>query len=309
MLAFLIRRTIWGAVVLFTTAVLAYGIIRALRPDIYPGPFLSGLTSDLSHALRLDFGAAQCSGCGTIEELWADGYAADLWLLTGALAIGIVLGVIGGVWCATRPHTWRARALESVAMVLYCTPVYVAGLGLLLLFEPTFGFFGLPFFFEPHTYEPLLDNPWNWLRALIVPWLVLGAPIAAVCLRVTLVLSRDAMGEHFVRTAFAKGLSRARVVRRHAAPSAYSSIASLVGSTIPAVVTNAVLVEWVFSVPGFFRNTRRAIGQAGTGNPDLPTLQALALWAAVLIVVASLLADLALVMLDPRLRENGRPPG
>jgi peptide/nickel transport system permease protein len=98
-------------------------------------------------------------------------------------------------------------------------------------------------------------------------------------------------------------------VRRHAAPVAYPTLASFVGASVPAVVTNVVLVESVFSVPGFFRHTRRALGQTAGATLDIPTLQALALWAAVLTVLMSLACDLALVVLDPRLRAAGRPPG
>src|SRR6185503_17985322 len=111
----------------------------------------------------------------------------------------------------------------------------------------------------------------------------------------------------YVRTARAKGLPHARVVRRHAGPSAYVSVASLFGASAPFMVTNMVLIEYVFSVPGFFRHMKRALGQAPGWPPtiDIPTLQALALWAAVLIVVLSLLADLAIAGLDPRIRSGG----
>ena len=71
-----------------------------------------------------------------------------------------------------------------------------------------------------------------------------------------------------------------------------------------------VLVEWVFSVPGFFRHMRRALGQNyGAEVIDIPTLQALAVWASVLIVPLSLLADLAIVRLGPRVRASGRAIG
>jgi peptide/nickel transport system permease protein len=82
----------------------------------------------------------------------------------------------------------------------------------------------------------------------------------------------------------------------------------LLGIAIPGVVTNMVLVEWVFSLPGFFRHTKRAIGKAQPVTIDIPTLQALALRGAVLIVVTGLVAELALARLDPRARAGGRPP-
>ena len=80
---------------------------------------------------------------------------------------------------------------------------------------------------------------------------------------------------------------------------------------VPTFVTNMVLVEYVFFIPGFFGQTKRALGQVPELPPgyDIPMLQALALWAAVLIVVVSALADLALVLLDPRVRASRRPVG
>ena len=101
------------------------------------------------------------------------------------------------------------------------------------------------------------------------------------------------------------------MVRRHAAPSTLVTVASLFGASAPIMVTNMVFVEYVFSVPGFFRHTKRALGQAPGWPPtiDIPTLQALALWASVLIVALSLLADLAIVRLDPRVRSAGRTVG
>ena len=293
-------------------AVVAYGGMRALRPEEYPGtPFWSGLGHDLDRSLlHFDFGeACLFRGCPKVRDLWARGYAADLWLLGGAMVLGVLGGVAAGVWCATHPRTRGARAVEAGAMLAFCTPVYVVGLGLLLLFSPAFGVWHVPVFFDPHSYAPPLSHPWDGLRSLVVPWLVVGAPLAAMCLRITVTLTRDELTENHVQTARAKGLTHRRVVRRHAAPGAYAAVASLLSVTIPAVVTNMVLVEWVFSVPGFFRHTKRALAQATPPTIDVPTLQALALWAAVLIVAMSALADIALVRIDPRLRATGRPPG
>ena len=80
--------------------------------------------------------------------------------------------------------------------------------------------------------------------------------------------------------------------------------------TAPILVMNIVLVEVVFSVPGFFRHLRRALGQNVGGDDkviDIPTIQAISIWAAVLIVLLSLIGDLAIARLDPRIRAGGRP--
>jgi peptide/nickel transport system permease protein len=320
-LAFLLRRLLFAAGTLILTAFFAYGVIRLMRPELYSdyAP-VHGLFTDVNRALlHLDFGGAcMFTGCPPIKRLWLDGIWADLLLLAGGVAFAIAFGVLGGLWCASRRRTRSARALEWVAMVLYCAPVYAVGFGLLLLFAPAYGLVELPYFFDIGSYAPPLENPWDFVRSMMLPWLVVGAPLGAAILRLTLVLAVDTLGEDYVRTAAAKGVPHASVVRRHAGPPTYVSVASLLGASAPFMVTNMVLVEYVFAIPGFFRHLKRALGQApgwgvatqaGVPIIDIPTLQALALWAAVLIVALGLLSDLAIVRLDPRIRASGRTIG
>jgi peptide/nickel transport system permease protein len=321
-LAYLLRRLSFAAGTVILTAFFAYGFIRLLRPELYAAHYapVHGVFSDVDHALlHLDFGGAcMFTGCPAIKGLWLDGIWVDLMLLGGGVAFAVAFGVLGGLWCAARSRTRAARALEWVAAVLYCAPVYVVGFALLLLFSPAYGLLHLPYFFDPDSYTSPGENPWDFLRSMILPWVVVGAPLGAAILRVTQALAIDAMGEDYVRTAAAKGVRHATVVRRHAGPPTYVSVASLLGSTAPLMVTNMALVEFVFTIPGFFRHLKRALGQAAAwgistpaGSPiiDIPMLQALALWAAVLIVALGLLADLAIVGLDPRVRHSGSTIG
>jgi peptide/nickel transport system permease protein len=134
---------------------------------------------------------------------------------------------------------------------------------------------------------------------------VLGAPLGAMCMRLTLSATREAMDEDFVRTAAAKGLGHDRIVRRHAAPLSYPGTFSFVGVSAPLIITNMVLVERTLSVPGFFKYTWRAAGHANPGRdpvPDFPTLCALGLWATVLLIVLGLIADGIVSLFDPRVR-------
>jgi peptide/nickel transport system permease protein len=313
-LAFLIRRLLFGLGTLVITAFFAYGIIRVLRPELYPGEAtLGGLWSDVTRALlHLDLGeSCMFFGCPPLKRMWLDGVWADLFLLAGGVVVGVAVGISGGVWCAARPRSRASRAVEATGMLFYCAPAYVVGFLSLLLFAPPFGLVQLPYFFDPHSYAPPLQDPWDFLRSMLLPWLVVGLPLAAAILRLTLALTLDTMAEDYVRTARAKGLPHSVVVRRHAAPATYVSAASLFGASAPFMVTNMVLVEYVYSVPGFFRHMKRALGQAPGWPPsiDIPTLQALALWASVLIVALSLLADMAIVWLDPKVRAGGATLG
>ena len=303
----LLRRLAWAVATVVLTACFAYGLIRLLRPETYGGGenLFVGTWHDVDRAVfHLTLGDPY------LRELWLDGLWADVYLLVGGAVSAVVIGVAGGVWCASRPRSLPGRALESGAMVLLCTPPYVMALALLLLFEPTFGLVKLPLFFEVHVYAPPLEDPWAFFRSMLVPWLVVGAPLGAAILRLTIALTIDAMGEQWVRTARAKGLGNAKVVRRHAAPSGYATVASLFGASAPILVMNIVLVEVVFSLPGFFRHLRRALGQNVGGDDkviDIPMIQAISIWAAVLIVALSLIGDLAIARLDPRIRSGGRP--
>lgn len=303
----LARRIVFAPIVFVAVAATMYLILRVLRPDLYPGEaVLPGVAGDLGHVLlHFDLGcASSLPGCPDLAVLWRRGAPADLWLLGGALAAGAGLGVLGGLWCAGHPRTLGAKALHAAAALAYCAPVYVVGLGLLYLFNPEFGRFHVPLFFDarPRWVAPW-SHPWDWLRTYLVPWLVLGAPIGGMCLRLTTATAREAVQEDFVRTAVAKGVPRRDVLRRHVGPISYASTVSFVGVSVPLIVTNLVLVERVLGVPGFFHLLWKAVGHNAESTIDLTTLSAMALWATVLVIGLELLADAVLGRLDPRIRD------
>jgi peptide/nickel transport system permease protein len=310
-------RAFQGICVIAITGALALGIPRWAHPELYPDEQgWGGLVEAIRRAvLDFDFGlACGWTGCPPVSEMWMRGYAADIWMLFGTVAIGIWAGFALGVWCAARADSRRARVVERAAVVLYCTPAYVLALGVLFAFHPTFGLLPLPYFFdaEPIRASPL-SSPWDWFRSLLVPWLVTAAPLAAMCLRLVVALIREQEDSDHVRTAIAKGVPHKRVIRRHAAPFARPATAALVGVSAPIVVLNLILVERVFAVQGFFVHTWKATGRATDGYQDgfanaaapgfdLEMLVALAIWASVFVVVLSFAMEFALLRLDPRVR-------
>jgi peptide/nickel transport system permease protein len=304
LLRFLIRRMLFAA-----------GALVVLTAIVY-------VMFDVPHRLErvlfhFDFGVS-CSypGCPPITRLWGRAWHADVYLLLGGLVLGVTAGLAAAAYCATHPRTLATRALETIALILYSLPVYLFALGLLLLFEPAFGMLPSPVFFHPEDYDAPLVNPWHFFEAMLVPWILVAAPFGAVVMRLARVTISEEMGSDYVRTAAAKGLSRREVLRQAVRPS-YAPVASLIGAWVPTFVINMVLVEFVFSIPGFLGLSRRAFGQApGTlvpnepvGHIDIVMVQALALWTALLIVLVSALADVALAVLDPRVRSTGRPDG
>ena len=311
-----LRRLAFAPIVFVAVAFVTYGVPRVLRPDRYPGEnFVTGLAGDVNRALlHLDFGnSIILPGQPSVHGLWVDGLIWDLWLLFGGLVVGVTGGILTGIWCARRPRSLQTRAVEAAAMAAYCSPVFFTGLFLLWGFNSTYGRVPLPLFFDaaPQWGQPWSD-PWGWLNALLVPWLVLGAPLGAMIMRLTLSETREAMDEDFVRTAEAKGVGPTGIVRRHAAPLSYPGTVSFVAVSAPLLITNMVLIERVFSVPGFFRYMWRAAGHANfsghvKSNPPLPDfalLCALGLWAAVLLIVIGLIADGIVSLIDPHVRTS-----
>jgi peptide/nickel transport system permease protein len=287
-----------AAVVVMVTAV-TWLTFRLLRPEYFQGdprPLLVQLGDYLERAfLHLDLGRSWETPNPEVAGLVRDGLPADLWLLAGGLAFGIPAGVAAGAYVASRPRSAAARAIETVAMVFLCAPVYVVGLSLLLLFGAGIAVSGIGV--VPLRYVEFGDNPIGWFGSLIVPWIVLGLPLAAACERMMNSSMREVMHDEFVRTAWAKGLSRRAVLRRHAVPAAVGPVFTLAGVSVPVLVTNMVLVELTFSIPGVFQNIRESMADA-----DFPMIQGTVIAAALLVAVASLVVDVALAWLDPRIR-------
>ena len=312
----LARRILFAPVVLVAVAVFLYGSLRILRPDLYPpgDSLVSGIVHDVDRALlHLDLGCAPPGGTGSgarpsgeclpVRVLWQRGMAADIWLLAGSIVVGAVSGVLAGLWCAGHPRTRRARALQAGAALAYCAPVYVVGMALLYLFNPVSGIVHLPFFFDaaPRWASPVTD-PWTWLRALLIPWLVLAAPLAGMCLRLTYGLAREITDEDYVRTAVAKGLPLGRIMRRHVGRPTVGATVSFAPVTLPLFLTNVMLVERVFSIPGFFHHVWDAVGHNDESAINLPIIITAALWTTVLLIVLGIIADAILGRLDPRVR-------
>ena len=298
------RRLLWGLAIVVLTALTAYGGGRLLRPDLNPGePLLAGTAEDLRQVfLHGDLGVGCEPGCAPLERALREGWPADLLLLAGGVLLGVALGYFAGVWCAARRRSAAARAVEAAGAVFLVAPVYIVGLSALLLLEPSFGLIQLGPPLEIPAYVSPGRDLLRFVHAMAVPWLVLAAPIAAVCLRLTVAAVVDVLEEDYVRTAFAKGLPRGRAVRRHAATAARTPVASYVAVALPVLVSNLVIVEIVFDVPGAFRELRGAVI-----NTNFPLLQALAVYASLYTVGLTMLSDLAVRVLDPVGRRDSRP--
>jgi peptide/nickel transport system permease protein len=304
MTKYVLSRLVSVVIVVVAVTGLTWLAVNALRPDLRAGDgrfILVAWVDFLGSAfLHLDFGVSRTAGNREVIDLIRQGLPADLSLLAGGLTVGLVGGIAGGAFCAARPRSFPARALEVVAALFMCAPVYVAGLMLLLLFGTGLGLVVDSGIAIPTSYTPFREDPLAWAASLAVPWIVLGLPLAGVCLRMMRSAMREVLDDDYLRTARAKGVRPHRVIRRHAVPAAVAPVFSLTGVTMPIVVTNLVLIEQVFSVPGVFTGMRRGIA---AGDFDL--LFGLTAVAAGLVAISSLATDVVLAWLDPRVRAQG----
>jgi peptide/nickel transport system permease protein len=302
-LAFLVRRLLSVVAVVVGAAALVFSVFYAIRPErISDG---TGYPRQLVHFLdraflHLDLGTSsdRLLSFQPVAPLLRRSFPADLSLVAGGLIVGTAIGIALGAVAARRRGTLMGRGLDVFAAFGMSAPVYWVGAMAVVFFHPEVGKFARLPISKPNTYEPLTHDPLAWLQSLWLPWLILGLPLAAITMRMMRATLSETLEEDYVRTARGKGLSPARVMRRHAVPAASAPVISLVGVTMGTLVTNAILLEYTFSIPGMFSVMRRAMDQA-----DFPVIEGVAIAGALLVVMANLLADLVHAWLDPRVRE------
>jgi peptide/nickel transport system permease protein len=298
---FFLRRVVSVVAVVVLVTTLTWVTFHGLRPEYFAYDerhTLVQLVDYLQRAfLHFDLGNSWEGSRPAVADMVRSGLPADLWLVALGLAFGLLVGMTAGAIVASRPRTRLARVIETVSMVFLCAPVYVIGLGLLLLFGDGIGMLdvGLPL-----KYVYFEDDPARWALSLLAPSVVLGLPLAAGCQRMMTVAMRDIANEEYIRTAYAKGLSERTVVRRHEVPASAAPVFSLAGVSVPLMITNLVLVELTFGVPGIFQEIRTSMAEA-----DFPMIQGTVIAAALLVAVSSLVVDLMLAWLDPRVRTAG----
>lgn len=213
--------------------------------------------------------------------------AAFLWLIIGS-AIGIM--------SALHPRSVRDRAGTLFALTFLSMPTFVLGVLALLVFYFYLTEAGITWF-PAAGYVPLTANPASWAQHLILPWFVLALVQAAVYTRLIRSSLLDTLGEDYIRTARAKGLSRRRVIYRHGLRAALTPIVTQFGIDVGTLLAGAIVTERVFGLTGLGE-----LSISSLFNGDLPVVAAVVLIAAVFIVSMNTVVDIIYALLDPRVR-------
>jgi peptide/nickel transport system permease protein len=220
----------------------------------------------------------------------ADGAETSILLASITMVWVLLIGVPIGMVAAMRHGTWLDQGLSGGAMLLASVPTFWVGLYLILIFAAWLGWLpssGYPSIFE----EGGLAN----LRYLLLPSLTLAAPNAALILRLTRAGMLDVSREDYVRTARAKGIRPWQVVTRHIFRNALMAVVSAFGFTFAALLSEAVVTETVFALPGIGRLVVQSIL-----NRDYPVIQGITLVVVVIYLVINLIVDISYRLLDPR---------
>lgn len=215
--------------------------------------------------------------------------------VTASLAIGAtVLWMLGGVAAGIVSALRRGRPLDRAIMGLtvlgVSTPSYLLGLLGILLFGFTLDMVPVA------QYVPLSASVVDWAWHLVLPWTVLAVINAAVYARLTRGHMLENLGQDYVRMARSVGLPERAVLTRHVLPNVLTPLVPLVALDLGGLLGGAVITERVFSMPGVGSLLMEAVGQT-----DLPVIVGVTVFAAAVVILANLVADVVLTLVDPRI--------
>ena len=244
----------------------------------------NALTGDLGISLRTN---------QPVLELIGEKLPVTIQLATMAMIFALLIGVPAGIFSAVKKGTVTDYVANVVALSGLSIPNFWLGIMLILLVSVKWKL--LP----ASGYVPLSEDPIRSITVMIMPAFVLGTALAATLMRHTRSAMLSVLSSDYVRTARAKGLVERKVILKHAFRNALTPIVTLTALLFGELIAGAVLTEQIFTIPGFGKLVVDAVF-----NRDYAVVQGIVLVTAVGFIFMNLLADVAYVLLNPRLRKQ-----
>lgn len=314
MSSFVARRLVQAVLLLIAVSFVSYGIMNVApggplavylhNPQVTPDkidllrqqlgldrPWYIRYVAWLGGLVRGHWGYSYYTGRPVLAMI-AERLPATFTLMLGAFALGIGLSFPIGLYTATHKYEWGDNLLSFGSFFAWAMPTFWFGLMLQLLL-------GVQFRLLPVAgmHEIGVTSAADLGRHLVMPAIVLGLGSIASWSRYLRSSLLDTLGQDYVRTAHAKGLSARRVLRRHVLRNSLIPIVTLMGLDLPALFSGAVVTESIFGWPGMGRLFLSALN-----NRDYPLQMAGLMISAALLIAGNLLADLTYAALDPRIK-------
>ena len=335
MLRFILKKLLYLVPTMIGITLVAFGFIRLLPGDPvllmagergvsperyaqiaaqlgYDKPVWQQYLHYLGNLLQGDLGNSLVTKKPVLTEFLAL-FPATVELALVAIIIATVIGVPVGVIAAIKRGSWFDQISMTAALVGFSMPIFWWGLLLIILFSgvlgwtPVSGRISLMYFFPQVTGFMLVDSLLSGqkgafasaLSHLILPSIVLATIPLAVIARQTRSAMLEVMGEDYVRTARAKGLSPRRVIGVHALRNAMIPVITTIGLQIGVLMAGAILTETIFSWPGIGKWMIDSISRR-----DYPVVQSGLLLIAAIVMIVNLIVDLTYGLINPRIRHK-----
>ena len=312
---FVVRRLLLGLLTLWITSIVIFAATQALPGDAARSILGRSATpeslAELQHQLGLDKSIFEqywdwitgifTGDLGTslanslpVSEVLGERLLYSLFLMLIAGAISVPLGILIGAVSARRRDSKFDQVTSVTTLGLAALPEFVVGITLAVIFSTTV-FHVLP---SVIVTEPGV-GPWHYPKELILPVITLVIAVVPYTARIMRASTVEILESDFVEMARLKGLPERRVLWRHAVPNALAPTFQITALNLAYLAGGIVVVEAVFNYPGIGLLLVESVRAR-----DMPTVQAIALLIAALYVVLNLLADLATILVSPRLRTS-----
>ena len=262
-------------------------------------PFIVQLGSYIGKVMRFDLGYSFFY-TQPVSQLIFQKLPATLLLVLTAQFVALIVGVFLGVYSAQRPNGLSSHFVSFFALFGYSAPVFWSGLLLLIGFSLHIQWFPVAGMRDVTIEGNFLEEAIDIIRHMVLPVITLASIFFALYSRLSRATMMEVLGSDYIRTAKSKGLTDREIIYKHALKNSLSPVITLAGLQFSAVVSGAILVESVFSWPGLGTLAFESIIAR-----DTPTILGILFFSALVVIVGNLLTDLALRLVDPRVRTNG----
>lgn len=235
-----------------------------------------------------------------VSSMLGDAFIGTMVLAGAAMFFSMLLGIPLGIIAALRKNSWVDHSIVWLSTLGISVPSFFSA----MLFSWLFGYVyqsytGLPMTGSLIELDNLGENRTVHLKHLILPALALGVRPLAVFIQLTRNTVADVLEMDFITTAYAKGLSRSVVIKRHILPNSLNPIVTSIGGWFSSLLAGSFFTEYIFQWKGLGKITIEALQQS-----DLPVVMGAVLFTACVFFIVHLSTELLYVWMDPRLRNN-----